>query len=58
MNDTTIWQRDIDSGAAALLTGTTLTADQWQACADRNHGRTRDIYRRCAEIARFRQELE
>lgn len=58
MNDTDIRQSDIDSAAAMLLNGNPLmTARQWHAFARVNHGRTHDVYVRCAELAQARQEM-
>lgn len=56
--ETDIRQHDVDIAAASLVNITpALSPDEWHDCADQNHGRTRVIYRRCAEIALARLEL-
>lgn len=58
MNDTDIRERDIDSSATFLLSGFPQhTPQQWRQSAAQNHGRTRDVYARCAEITAARQAL-
>ena len=57
MNDTDIRQSDIDSAAAVLTGSVNHTPQQWREFSARTHGRTSDVYARCAELAEARQEL-
>lgn len=60
MNETDIRQRNIDSGAAALLSGfPQWTPRQWREAASTTRSwDAADKYTRCAEIAEARQELQ
>ena len=57
MGETDRRQHDIDSAAASLLGATALTTTDWATAADRTHGRTARVYRRCATISQARHEL-
>jgi len=57
MSETDIRQHDIDACAVSLVDSCPQSLALWVSCADQCHGRTRAIYRRCAEITLARLEL-
>ena len=57
MNDYDVRESYIDSAAGMLLENSTHTVEQWHTWADNVLGTPRAIYRRCALIQAFRDQL-